>query len=167
MTRKRNTRQIIQDAAGTDFDPNNCDATTSDNVQGAIEEVCNAAAVSASPGFTWGDSGNVVAGTWLINDTVPSNKTGRNFPLYNGVLFQISVANENVNTFDIEVYEHDGTTFTLLATVSIVAARSAVFDSGDFGSVSITRGKELAAQLSSGSAKNVVVQVIAKGTETP
>jgi hypothetical protein len=140
---------------------------TKENTQEAIEELCNKAAITASPGFTWESSGNTTSNSWLLNGVVSSNKTGRNFPLYNGVLNQISIANENINTFDIELYEHDGTTFTLLTTVSIIAARSGVFDSSDFGTINLTQGKELAIKQVNGSSKNPVIQIIARGTTTP
>jgi len=122
-----------------------------------------AVAVSASPGFTWGNSGNTPANTWLLNDTVPSNKTGRTFPLFNGTLTKLFVSNENVGTFDAELYEHDGTTFTLLATISLTAQRS---KSQAYTSVSVTTDKELAIKIVNGSAKNPVVGAILKGTLT-
>lgn len=137
---------------------------TSTDVQSAIEEVSYSVANSASPGFSWGRSGNVSSGTWLQNETVPSNTTGRNFPFYNGKLTEVSVSNENVNTFSVELYEHDGTVFTLLATVSLSAQRSKV---QSFTGVSVTKGLELAVKVSSGSGKNIVVQAILKGTSNP
>lgn len=142
----------------------------SENVQEAIEEVIDKAAASASPGFTWGESGNVSSGAWLLNDTVPSNRTGRTFPFYNGELTEITISNENANTFTLEVYEHDGTTFTLLCSATVTAARSAVFDDttwSPLGPVYVTKGKELAVKLSSGAAKNPVCQMILQGTRTP
>ena len=39
----------------------------------------------------------------------------------------VFVTNENSNTFDLEIFEHDGTTFTLITTVSLVAPRRATF----------------------------------------
>jgi hypothetical protein len=157
-------------AGNIPFDPSNCDAINQNDLQGAIEDLCESSAISASPGFTFSSSGNTTANTWLEVGNVPSNKTGINFPLYNGDLFQISVSNENVNTFDIELYEHDGTIFTLITTVSIIAQRSNVFNSTTWtpaGPKAITQGKELAAKLVNGSAKNPIVQIIAKGTENP
>lgn len=122
-------------------------------------------AISASPGFTWGRSGSISGpNAWLQNDGVPSNVTGRNFPLYNGELVQVSVSNENSNTFDIQVYQHDGTTYTLLTTVSVVAQRSV---SVNLTGILITQGKELAVQVSAGSCKNPVVQLICKGSVLP
>ena len=163
-------RDEISDVASSiPFDKDNAPGCgfTKDNVQEVIEELCEKSADSASPGFNWGNSGNTPPNTWLLNDTVPSNRTGRNFPLYNGLLDQISVANENSNTFTIQLYEHDGTTFTLLATVSLIAVRSQVFNTSDFGVVNITQGKELAIKQSAGSSKSVIVQIIATGTKTP
>ena len=160
---------IDQVAKSTPFDKDNnpsCGFVSTD-VQSAIEELCDKASVSASPGFTFSSPGNASPNTWMQVGAVISNKTGINFSLYNGELFQLSVSNENINTFDVELYEHDGTTFTLLTTVSVVAARSDTFDSGDFGTVNITQGLELAAKIVGGNAKNPVVQLIAKGTESP
>ena len=37
------------------------------------EQIAN----SASPGFTYGRSGNLPSSTWLLNDTVPCNQSGR------------------------------------------------------------------------------------------
>lgn len=153
-------------AAEIPFDDTVCQLGE-DNVQDTIDALCDSSAVSASPGFTFNSSGNASAGTWLQVGTVISNKTGINFPLYNGVLFEISVANENSNTFDVELYEHDGSTFTLLTTVSVVAQRTQVFDAVDFGVVNLTRNLELATKIVGGSAKSPVVQIIAKGTATP
>ena len=118
--RRDNYKEVAEstpfDNEGTEF--------VSENVQDAIEELFDKVGDSASPGFTWGKGGVVPTNTWLWNEGVPANRTGRNFPLYNGELIQIAVSNEIVNTFDVEIYEHDGTTFTLLATISLTAQRS-------------------------------------------
>lgn len=141
-----------------DFDDTVC-AFGEDEVQGAIDALCQRVATSASPGFTWGASGNVV-NAWLLNDTVPSNKAGRPIFLNSAEIGNIFVANENINTFDVAIYEHVGVgTEILLVTVNIVAARSAGFTV----SVPITTGKELGVKIV-GSAKNPVVSLIIKGT---
>jgi len=118
---------------------------------------------SASPGFTWGDSGNLTSGAWLLNDTVPSNKAGRRIFLQNATLEAIFAANENTATYDLSIYEHDGTTYTLITTVSIVAARGGEFS---VASLPLTTGKELAVQVTSGSCKNITVGCVLKGTFT-
>lgn len=148
-------------AEDVEFDPSNCEALTTDNVQEAIDELCNVVAVSASPGFTWGKSGNVSSNTWLLNDTVPSNKTGRVVFLNSATLEKVFVSNENVNTFDLEIYEHDGTTFTLITTVSIVAQRAQSFT---IASLALTANKELAVKLVNGSGKNVVCGCLLSGS---
>lgn len=140
---------------------NSTNGFVSEDVQAAIEEVANEVDTSASPGFTWGSSGNVTSGSWLLNDTVPSNKAGRSIFLTTATLEYVFVRCELASTFDIKVYEHDGTTYTLITTVSIAAARS-----GDFviASLPLTTGKELAMQLANGSAKNPVVGCVLKGS---
>jgi hypothetical protein len=133
----------------------------STDVQSAIEEIRTEAEDSASPGFTWGSSGNTTSGSWLINDSVPSNKAGRAIFLNNATLEYVFVRCELAATFNLDFYEHDGITFTLITTVSIVAARGGAFP---IASLPLTTGKELAVQLSGGSAKNPVVGCILKGT---
>lgn len=134
------------------------------NVQQAIDAIYSTFSGLISPGFTWGRSGNIPAGTWLQNDTVPSNITGRNFPFYNGQLVTIAVSNENTTTAVVELYAHDKVTFTLLATLTLSAQKS---KEQNYTGVSLTKGKELAVKIGSGSAKNIVVQLVIKGTLTP
>jgi hypothetical protein len=160
-----NTWDFIFTGKNTFFDKTIIPALgfVSNNLEDAIYELATKASVSASPGFTWGRSGNVTSG-WLQNETVPSDITGRNFPLYNGELMQLSVANEGVNTFTLELYEHDGTTYTLKATVALVAQRSKV---QTFSGVTIAHDREIGIKFASGSGKNIVVQAILKGSSVP
>lgn len=157
MTRRD---EFIQVAETVPFD-NSTNGFMSEDVQAAIEELANTVDTSASPGFTWGGSGNITSNSWLINDSVPSNKAGRSIFLTNATLEYVFVRCEIAATFDIEVYEHDGATFTLITTVSIVASRA-----GDFpiASLPLTTGKELAMKLSTGSAKNPVVGCVLRGS---
>lgn len=132
----------------------------SEDTQAAIEEVKSALLVSASPGFTWGKSGNTTSNSWLLNDSVPSNKAGRAIFVINPTLESVFIRCESPATFDIEIYEHDGTTFTLITTVNIIAARGGNFN---IASLPLTSGKELALKLVNGSAKNPVAGCIIKG----
>jgi hypothetical protein len=161
MSEKRDT--YVPVAEQVYFDPDNCDDINQENVQGAIEDLCGASAVSASPGFTWGKSGNVANNTWLLNESVPSNKAGRTVILNSPIITKIFSASEDADTYDLEVYEHEGdeTNLTLLTTLSVVASRT-----GDSGTVSVavTSGRQLAVKLVNGSGKNVVVGTILKGT---
>lgn len=148
---------IKQVAKNTPFD-NSSNGFTSTTVQGAIEEI----GASASPGFSWGRSGSIGSGTWLLNESVPSNNTGRYVSISNPVLYEIFASNEGVNTFTISIYEHSGNSIglTLLDTLTVTSARGGSKTS----SVSVTQGKQIAVRLTSGSAKNIVVGTIIKGS---
>lgn len=114
---------------------------------------------SASPGFTWGRKGTVGTGAYLMNDDVPSNVTGRLVTFARPVIKKILVTNGSVSTFDITVQEHDGVTYTNLATISVVADREAVASL----SVPVTSGMQLAVQVTAGTADNPVVGIILDG----
>jgi hypothetical protein len=154
-----------QNAEQVPFD-NTTNGFTSTDVQGAIEEVNDKVIDIASPGYVFTKSGTV-KNTWLLIGIVPSNVTGINFGFYNGVLSSVTIANEAANTFDVQLYEHDGSTYTLLTTLSMVSVRADEFNSTDFGTVNITKGKELAVKVSSGTGKNVIVTVQISGTLSP
>jgi hypothetical protein len=137
---------------------------TSSDTQNAIEEVLNIAGASASPGFAFTRSGNVGPGAWLQNGTVPSNITGITFPFYQGKLTEVTFSNEDPATCTLGIYEHDKTTYTLLYTMTVTAQYSQV---DSVSGVSVTRGKEIAVQVLTGSCKNASVQLILKGSSTP
>lgn len=142
---------VAFDNTGTDF--------TADTVQEALTE----AGASASPGFNFGRSGNSSTSTWLqVTGGVPSNKAGITIALSNPVIKGIYVANENLSTFEIAVYEHEGDeiNLTLLTTVNIVNQRSASFTVA----VSATTNRQLAIRVLSGSARNVNVGLQLSGS---
>lgn len=147
-------------AKSTPFD-NSTNGFVSTDVQAAIEELTLALATTATSTFSWGRSGTVSSGTWLQNETVPSNTAGRTIGMTSPTLERLFISNESVNTFDIEVYQHDGTTYTLLTTVSMVAQRANYFDFAP--PIVCTTGKEMAVKISSGSCKNVIAVAILKG----
>jgi len=151
------------DAADITFDPSNCDDITATNVQDAIDELCAAVDVSASPGFTWGRSGNGIAATsYLLNDTVPSNQSGRMVPL-TGEIVTVFVANANSNTFDITIQRRTGPgTFTDLATISLTAERVKTETLGV--PVAVSLNDEIAVKVSSGTCDYPVVGVVIKGS---
>ena len=139
----------------------------SEDVQSAIEEVNDKVGISASPGYSFGKSGNVSSGTWLLRTGgVPSNKSGVNVALYNGELIQISTGSEEADTYTLQVWQHDGDEINpvLVATVSITASRKMVFN---LTSVLLVRNKHIAVKLSVGSAKNIGVDLQITGTSTP
>jgi hypothetical protein len=142
---------------------NTSNSFVSTNTQNAIEEINSSLLVAASPGFTWGRSGNVSSTTWLQNDTVPSNKSGRTVMINSGTIVKMSVATEDLNTYNIQIFEHDGNEngLTLLHTESIISTRSSQIS---IPNIPVTLGRQLAIKLSTGSAKNLVVGLIIKGT---
>ena len=151
-----------QNAIQTPFDPSGSLLVSTD-VESAIKELSSSAAIAAAPGFTWGRSGNSPSNTWLLNDTVPANRSGRTVMMTDAKIEKASVATENIATYDIGIYQHEGNevNLTLLYTVNVVATRSAQFT---VPSVAAGLGKQIAIQITSGSARNLVVGLIMKGT---
>ena len=146
------------------FDPDNSPecGLTKENVQEIIEELCLKTQTSASPGFSFGRSGNLASNTWLQNETVASNRSGRWVYINNAVITHIYVANEDIDTFDVSVYYHEGdeVNLTFVGSVTLTAARG-----GDFvTSFAVPTGKQLAVRITNGSAKNAVVGLELNGS---
>lgn len=160
---RRDLYDIIDEVVSVD--PSDLNCTDKENVHEVFKDFCTKLSeltVSASPGFTWGRSGNASSGTWLLNDSVPSNKSGRAIFIDDPQLSSLFVRCESIDTFDLEVYEHDGTVFTLITTVSIIASRA--HDVTFPTPIPLTKGKELAIKLVNGSAKNPVVGCLLGGS---
>lgn len=147
-------------AGSTPFD-NSENGFTSEDVQGAIEEAGN----SVSPGYQWTRSGGASSGTWLQFGAIPSNRTGSPVGKQAQTMSSIEIGNEDVETFEVTLYWHEGNSINLtsLVTVSVVSSRTAEFDEVDFGTITIPAGKQLAARITSGSSRNVGVTMKAKG----
>lgn len=115
-------------------------------------------------GFNFGANGNTPANTYINRiGGISSNIVGLPTLISSGEIKTISVENQNVNTYGIEVYEHDGNLVnsTLLYTLNVVS------DTGAQASnltISITKGKQIAAKTITGAAQNIGVTIIAKGT---
>lgn len=130
-------------------------------------------AASSSPGFTYGLSGNVSNGSWLMCDTVPSNKSARPIFLYNATLLSVFVMNEDFDdTFTLGIYEHQGigSVYTLKHTTTFPGglgfADRIIFDNLAVP-VALTTGKALGIQVTSGSGKNITAGLLIKGSRTP
>lgn len=117
---------------------------------------------SASPGFLFAFPGNNPSGSWAEIYGVPSNRVGIPILQNNPELTAAAIYNEtDPNTFSVEIYEHDGTVFTLITTISVTSDRGIT---SVFGSpFTLTQGKELAAKVSSGSVKNGILTCILSG----
>ena len=139
----------IPDAEDVDFD-NTGTGFSADNVQDAISEI----GASASPGFSFGRSGNLSQNTWLRRPgNVPSNRAGVTINIQSPAVTQVACANRNVETYDVEIYEHDGNqaALTLLGTVTVTAATSGIFTVN----FPATQGRQLAVRLGSTGTGNV------------
>ncbi len=159
-----NSRDYVTPVAeSVPFDnTSNCFVAT--DTQEAIEEVNSSVSSAASPGFSLGRSGNVPSNTWLFRTgNVPSNKTGIPMAITNPTITLVAVGNEDINTFDVEIYEHDGdeVNLTLLGTVNLVATRTDTFTV----SFVATEGKQLGVKIVNGSAKNPGVDLQLSGTQ--
>lgn len=134
----------------------------STDVQAAIEEIQLTAAVSASPGFTWGYRGTATPGTYLENDSVPSNVSGRIVPLDSGFITEVFVLNETNTTYSVDIRRRVGAVYTTLQTVTVLAARGDVFAVN----VAVAKKDELCVRVSPTTAntpKNIDVGIIIKG----
>ena len=142
-------------------------ASGTSDVQAMLDYLKNIAANSASPGFTFGRSGNLPVSTWLLNDTVPCNKAGRVNYLYNCTVSNIYVSNENPDIVKLAVYTHDGdeNALTLVGTVTTAAQRTNSFSV----SFSIGQNKQIAIKIADDSpnaGKNTDVGLVLRGTLT-
>ena len=143
---------------------NNSDSgLIADNVKDAIDELSATASVSASPGFTWGRSGNISSGSYLLNDTVPSNTTGRVIPLQSGTIEQVFIAIEIATTASFDIQKRVSGSWVTQSTVTITSSRIATINT----SVAVALNDEIAIRVSPTTAnnpKNPVLGVIIKGT---
>ena len=149
----------IQDARQVPFD-NTTNGFVANEVQSAIEEINDQLNNQASPGFTWGDSGNI-NNSYLLNDNVFSNKAGRIIPV-DGSIVTISIAAENTSTATIWIRRRTdpGPVFTTIATLAYGGARKAT--ASIVSPPAVTTGDELVAYVD-GQAKNPVVSVVIQG----
>lgn len=156
---KRDQYNPVAESVPFDNDTNDFIA---EDVQAAIEEVNQTLVTSASPGFSFGRSSNVNSGTWLQCETVPSNKAGRFVYISNPVIKNIFISNEQISTFNVSVYSHEGdeVNLTLIDTVSVVSSRGGTFAID----APIASGVQLALRITSGSARNIVCGLELSGT---
>ncbi len=147
------------------YDDQNIPTNLGADVQTALDNLFSQVQASASPGFTYGRSGTLPAGTWLLVDTVPCNKSSRINFLSSAFIKKVFVANEDPNIIKIAIYTHDGneTNLTLLTTVTTAAARSNIFSVN----VSVPSGKQIAVKVaddSPSSGKNLDVGLLLSGS---
>ena len=131
---------------------------TADTVADALKEV----GAGASPGFSFSRSGSIYGSSWLNRSGgVGSNRAGISVFIDNPVVTLVACTTENLNTYEVTVYEHDGDeiNLTALGTVSVSNERTKLFEVN----WPTHKGKQLAVKISSGSAKNLGVDLQLKG----
>jgi len=134
---------------------------TSTDGYGNVSVALSSSSNKLSLGFTWGRSGNVGNGAYLLNDTVPSNLTGRVVPM-NAAIVEVIVGNEALNTFNIDIQKNIAGVWTTILTVNMVNQRLNVFTTN----ISLSIYDELAVRISPGignASKNPVVGLVLQG----
>ncbi len=114
----------------------------------------------AAPGFVFARQGAIPTDTWLLANGIPSNLTGIRNLFANASLKTIAIDSSSISTFDVSIYEHDHVTYTLIDTVSVVAAYGGTFSIGS----PLTSGKNIAAKVTSGSGFNIAATLILSET---
>jgi len=132
------------------------------NVQDAIDELAANSATSASPGFSFGRSGNVLTGTYLQCESVPSNVAGRWVFINSALVERVFVSNELSTTFTLEFFYHDGNSIgeTSLGTVTVSGAYGGSFPV----SWSVPLNKQLSVKMAANAAKNIVCGLSLRGS---
>lgn len=139
-----------------------------ENVQKALESVGSGAGTGASPGFTCGKAGNV-SNAFLDANSVPMDATPFPVGIAESRLLKIQTVNENVSTYDVEIYGLRPSTglLELYSTHTVTAAKGAnFFINTPFDTTKNGSGEyytQWAAKVTNGSAKNVRVIALFKG----
>lgn len=133
----------------------------SDNVDAALKELLGTVQGGASPGLSWGRSGNVPNNAYLQNETVPSNITGRPCPV-TGTVTTLFAAIQTAGACTFTLQKRSGTSFVDLASISLASGqRSKILNITSPPAVAF--GDELAVKVTSGSPNNPIVGAIVKG----
>lgn len=149
--------ELALEAQNVVFD-NSSNGFASDDLQGAVEEI----GASASPGFSFGRSGNVSVNSWLRRPgNVPSNRAGVTIPINNPEIISVSCSNRNVDNYTVSIYEHEGnqSNLTLLGSINVINSTGGTFPV----SFMATQGKQLAVRLTSGTVRDLGVDLVLVG----
>lgn len=110
----------------------------------------------AAPGFVFARQGALGVNTWLLANDIPSNLTGIRNLFTNTRIKLISSDSSASSTYQFTVYEHDHVTYTSLGSFTVTAAYGGTFTPN----LALTSGKNLAVQVTSGSATNLTVTLV-------
>lgn len=110
----------------------------------------------AAPGFVFARQGALGVSTWLLANSIPSNLTGVRNLFTNTRIKLISADSSSSSTYQFTVFEHDHVTYTPLGAFTVTAAYGDTFTP----TLSLTSGKNLAVQVTSGSATDLAVTLV-------
>lgn len=114
----------------------------------------------AAPGFVFARQGTLPVNTWLLANGIPSNLTGIHNLFTNSRIGLVSADSSSVSTYQFTLYEHDHSVYTVLGSFTVTAAHGGSFTTA----LPLTAGKNLAIQVSSGSADNLAVTLVLERT---
>jgi hypothetical protein len=126
------------------------------------EAVIQNSRINASPGFTWGDSGNV-KNSYLLNDTVPSNLAGRCSPV-TGEIVAIFMTAQTANSGTVSIRRRDGLIFTDLVVVSYSGLRKITIILPQGNRPQIAFNDELTCYVNNIPVRSPVIGLIIRGT---
>ena len=156
---------ITQVASSVPVDDTNL-TDPADNVQEALENVSGGVAVSASPGYSYGRSGNVSKGAFLYRPgSVPSNITGIPIGIVDPYISNVSIGNQRAKVIKIDIWEHDGNGRNLSFIGSVTTDGTRTYSATV--NFTLITGKQIAISVASdspNSGKNVGVDLQIKGT---
>ena len=137
----------------------------SDNAQEAIEENREQILKSASPGFTFGRPNVIFNNTFLFNEGVSSNMSGRTMGFLDAELIKITYNTRDEASYDIQIYQHDGNfqNATLITTQTVNNNNKGSFD---LTNVSLTIDRQFAIRINnitSGRVRDIMIDLNVKG----
>lgn len=103
----------------------------------------------------------VVNNAYLLVGQIPSDNTGFPVRLANAEITYAAVQVSSSATFDVNIYEWNGTTETLLFTINVSSSINADYTPST--PISVTQNNSLRAKIVTAAASNPVVQVFFSG----
>lgn len=146
---------VSQVSRSTPFDNTTAGASgmTSTNAQSAIEEVRTAFLSQARFAITCGFDGTASSGRYLeFSSNVDSNQSGLTLPRAT-ILAELSFALSSAGTVTFGVYSYNGTTETLLTSISSSSSKTASVSGLN---ISVSSGLQLRVKCTSGSGSRPV-----------
>ena len=136
---------------------------TCDDIAIIEELIRQRAGTSASPGFTWGRSGNSPDGTYLLHQGVPCNISAIPMALRKGVVTTLYFEQEDPLGFDFHLFSKPAP-FTTIFQHTFAAATFGVYIIPVDQRPYVDNLNRLGVQILNGTAKNIIAGILAIGT---